>query len=217
MQETWVQSLGWEDPLRRGMATHSSILAWRIPWTEETGGLQSMGSQRVGQDWATNTFFLLSEANKTESPWLQGAHRVLGWAASGCYVATATRIHQTWTHSPWSTRMLHWALKSLSILCKIPFAPSPFWEEQVPSSVTRRRSQLETQEKQQVLSADGWQRNKTQSPTANCGGRKGRYHPRGGDSKGHWRDDLWAEMWIMGKNKPHPDTQWESQPGHTSS
>ena len=47
MQETWVQSLGWEDALERGMATHSSILAWRIPWTEEPGGLQSMGSQRV--------------------------------------------------------------------------------------------------------------------------------------------------------------------------
>ena len=44
--ETWVQSLGWEDPLEEGMATHSGILAWRIPWTEEPGGLQSMGSQR---------------------------------------------------------------------------------------------------------------------------------------------------------------------------
>ena len=56
MQETWVQSLGWEDPLEEGMATHSSILAWRIPWTEEPGRLQSMGSQRVRQDWATSTF-----------------------------------------------------------------------------------------------------------------------------------------------------------------
>ena len=50
MQETWVQSLGWEDPLEKGMATHSSILAWRISWTEELGRLQSMGSQRVGHD-----------------------------------------------------------------------------------------------------------------------------------------------------------------------
>ena len=47
MQETWVQSQGWEDPLEKEMATHSSILAWRIPWTEESGRLQSMGSQRV--------------------------------------------------------------------------------------------------------------------------------------------------------------------------
>ena len=52
--ETWVQSLNWEDPLEKGMATHSSILAWRIPWTEKRGRLQSMGSQRAGHNWATN-------------------------------------------------------------------------------------------------------------------------------------------------------------------
>ena len=50
MQETWVQSLGQEDPLEKGIATHSSILAWEIPWTEEPGGLQSIGSKRVGHD-----------------------------------------------------------------------------------------------------------------------------------------------------------------------
>ena len=50
MQETWVRSLGQEDPLEKGMATHSNILAWRIPWTKEPGGLQSMGLQRVGHD-----------------------------------------------------------------------------------------------------------------------------------------------------------------------
>ena len=50
MQETRVQSLGWEDPLEKGMKTHSSTLAWKIPWTEEPGRLQSMGSQRVGKD-----------------------------------------------------------------------------------------------------------------------------------------------------------------------
>ena len=49
-QETWVQSLGHEAPLEEGMATYSSILAWRIPWTEETGGLHSMGLQRVEHD-----------------------------------------------------------------------------------------------------------------------------------------------------------------------
>ena len=56
MQETQVWSLDWEDPLENGMATYSSILACRIPWTKEPGRLQSMGSQRVGHDWATNTF-----------------------------------------------------------------------------------------------------------------------------------------------------------------
>ena len=50
VQETWVWSLDGEDPLEESMATHSSILAWRIPWTEEPGGLQSMVSQRVGHD-----------------------------------------------------------------------------------------------------------------------------------------------------------------------
>ena len=50
MQETQVPSLGWEDPLEKGMATHSSIFAWKIPWTEEPGGLQSIGSQRVGHN-----------------------------------------------------------------------------------------------------------------------------------------------------------------------
>ena len=50
MRETWLPSLGWEDPLEEGMATHSTILAWRIPGTEEPGGLQSLGSQRAGHD-----------------------------------------------------------------------------------------------------------------------------------------------------------------------
>ena len=55
MQETWVWSLNWEDSLEKGMATHSSILAWRIPWTKKPGRLQSMWLQRVGHDWVTHT------------------------------------------------------------------------------------------------------------------------------------------------------------------
>ena len=61
MHETWVQSLGWEDPLEKEMATYSSTLAWRIPWTEEPGGLQSIGLQRVGHNWVTNTFTFTTE------------------------------------------------------------------------------------------------------------------------------------------------------------
>ena len=53
MQETWVQSLGWENPLEKEVATHSSILAWETPWTEEPGELQSTRSQRVGHNLAT--------------------------------------------------------------------------------------------------------------------------------------------------------------------
>ena len=61
MRETQVRSLGWEDPLEKGMATHSSILAWRSPWTEEPGGLWSMGSQRVSHDWVTFSFSALTD------------------------------------------------------------------------------------------------------------------------------------------------------------
>ena len=57
VQEIWVQSLAWEDPLEKGMATHFSILAWKIPWAEEPGRLQSMGLQRIRHNWVTNTFF----------------------------------------------------------------------------------------------------------------------------------------------------------------
>ena len=75
MQETWVRSLGREDPLEKEMATHSSILAWRFPWMEEPGGLQSTGLQRVGHDWATslthsciiNIYKQLEKALKTEN------------------------------------------------------------------------------------------------------------------------------------------------------
>ena len=54
MQESWVQSVDWKDPMEKGMATHSSILAWRIPRTQEPGRLQSVGSQSVGHDWVTH-------------------------------------------------------------------------------------------------------------------------------------------------------------------
>ena len=57
MLETWVQSLSPQDPLEKGMATQSSILAWKIPWTEELGGLQSMRLQRIGHNSATNTWY----------------------------------------------------------------------------------------------------------------------------------------------------------------
>ena len=69
VQETWVWSMGWEDPLEKEMETHSSVLAWKISWTEEHDGLQSMGSQRVGHDWATNTYLLILV---WEIPWTEG-------------------------------------------------------------------------------------------------------------------------------------------------
>ena len=80
MQETWVRFLGQEDLLEKGMATHSSILAWRIPWTEESGGLQSMGCQRVRHDWVT--FISLQWPHLTVIKWpnlqAQSHSKVLG-------------------------------------------------------------------------------------------------------------------------------------------
>ena len=70
MRETWVRSLGQEDPLEKEMATHSSTLAWKIPWMKEPGRLQSMGSQRVGHDWATSlTCSLLTKDVKCQLTW----------------------------------------------------------------------------------------------------------------------------------------------------
>ena len=93
MWENWVQSLGWKDPLERAMATHSSILAWRIPWIEESGRLWSLGSKRVRHDWATNTFSL-SQAHLC-SPWKSGLTDIS--TAQACWEAGA-HSRQTQEH-----------------------------------------------------------------------------------------------------------------------
>ena len=80
MQETWVWSLGWEDPLEKEMVTHSSILAWRIPWTENPGGLQSMGSQRVGHSWATSPRGFLVGTMGKESACNSGHRQMQVWS-----------------------------------------------------------------------------------------------------------------------------------------
>ena len=97
MRETWVQSLDQEDPLEKEMATHSSILAWRIPWTEEPSGLQSMGSQRVRHDWATsiqfNSIHMLVWARLAcESPGVFGRGMGQLWPAAGSG-ALNTTVH----------------------------------------------------------------------------------------------------------------------------
>ena len=58
MQDTWVWCLSWEDPMEKGMVAYSNILTWGIPWTEDSGGVQSLELQRVGHNWAINTFTL---------------------------------------------------------------------------------------------------------------------------------------------------------------
>ena len=83
VRETWVQSLGQEDPLKKDMATHSSTLAWKIPWTEEHNRLQSMGSQRVRHYWATSLHFIKMRMpqgrgwNISENHWLPTLHTSL--------------------------------------------------------------------------------------------------------------------------------------------
>ena len=90
MQETWVWSLAWENPLEKEMATHSSILASKIPWTEECGRLQSMGSQRVGHDWATS----LSLSPK------------LGEALRGQFLLTWSQTFKYWQRLPFLMLLL---------------------------------------------------------------------------------------------------------------
>ena len=71
IRETWVQSLGWEDPLEKEKATHSGTLAWKIPWMEKLGRLQSTASQRVRQDWATSLSLSLSMIAYGERCWIR--------------------------------------------------------------------------------------------------------------------------------------------------
>ena len=84
MWETWVQSLGWEDVLEKEMATHSSILAWKIPWMEEPGRLQSMGSQRVGHDWETSLSLFTYAVSLSKSP--STVQVLSSWKSALCWV-----------------------------------------------------------------------------------------------------------------------------------
>ena len=120
MWETQVWSLGWKDYLEKGMATHLSILAWRIPWTEEPGGLQSTESQRVGHNWATNTNTWENKDNFSQK-------------ANTTHLDSAafTVLKRLWTHLSYSSRrmemLLEWIVGSISkksrIWCGI-IAPS---------------------------------------------------------------------------------------------
>ena len=93
---TWIRSLGWEDPLEKGMATHSSILAWRIPWTEEPGRLQSMGLQRVRHDWAT---FIPVNTTSPEGERTQKMNNILRLSASISSFLVISKKHVWLTQS----------------------------------------------------------------------------------------------------------------------
>ena len=105
MWETWVRSLGREDPLEKEMATHSSILAWRIPWTEEPGGLPSTGSQRVGHDWATSlSLIVISTSQMRNSEAFRGS------------VNLTNVIYWRWQSWIWTQGCLTWIELSWHIL-----------------------------------------------------------------------------------------------------
>ena len=117
MQETWVQFLGQEVPLEKEVATHSSILAWRIPWTEEPGRLQSMGSQKVGHSLALS-FFLCSIAREsvTISCVLLGIQK-MGRDVGKLYSEKSGRrqVHSGWRSLTW--RSWRWATWKWDTLC----------------------------------------------------------------------------------------------------
>ena len=103
MQETRVRSLGQEDPLEKEMATRSSTLAWRIPWREEPGRLQSMGLQRVGHDWATSHAFLVLHAHA--AIWKERGH-LTTWGSPIEYGDQILRLLET-VHLPTEVSVSH--------------------------------------------------------------------------------------------------------------
>ena len=113
MRETWVRSLGQEDPLEKEMAIHSSILAWRIPWTEEPGGLQSTGSQRVGHNWATSpspSLSLMNIAHLIEIDMPQDLMANVFFPSLGMLKIPDSIIHQ------WKSLSLHYNSLDLSAI-----------------------------------------------------------------------------------------------------
>ena len=113
MQETWVWSPGWEDLLEKGMVTHSSILAWRIPWTEEPGRLQSMGSQRVRHNWDFHFHLCVSIPSsfeekghgygrpRTSSMWIWKSPKTYDKVVLDRMKGAMSQIFEEWQGSRW--------------------------------------------------------------------------------------------------------------------
>ena len=131
MRETWVRSLGWEDPLEKEKATKSSTLAWKIPWTEKPGRLQSMGSQRVGHDWATSLSLFTFIQLAMTSQWLDQKEApkhfpkpnlyrkkvvvTVWWCAAGLAQYSFLNPSKTITSDKYSHQVdeMHWKLQHL--------------------------------------------------------------------------------------------------------
>ena len=103
MQETWAWSLGLEDPLEEEMATHSSILAWEIPWTEESRGLQSMGLQRFGHNWVEKAMAPHSSTLAWKTPWMEEPGRLQSMGSR--------RVGHDWVTSLSLFTFMHWRRK----------------------------------------------------------------------------------------------------------
>ena len=119
--DTWFRSLVWEDPLEKEMATHSSILAWKIPWTEEPGVLQSKGSQRVGHDWATT--FQETQTGALYQP------RGVGWG--GRWVGVSKGREYMCTYG-WL--ILRFDRKQQNSLKQLSFNKKRNWKKELPKA-----------------------------------------------------------------------------------
>ena len=131
MRETWVRSLGWEDPLEKEMAIHSRTIAWKIPWTEEPGRLQSMGSQRVRHNWVTSLIHSLTGASLVaqlvknlpamQETWAQS----LGWE-DPLEKGKATHSSILAWRIPWTT--VHWSQRvGQDWVTSLSFFLLPWW------------------------------------------------------------------------------------------
>ena len=123
MWETWVRSLGWEAPLEKEMATHSSILAWRIPWREEPSRLHSMGSQRVGHNWATSLSCFASMWNKCNAS--LNIHLALLFFGTGMKTLFPVLCHCWVFQICWYIECNTWTTSSFRIWNSSTGIPSP--------------------------------------------------------------------------------------------
>ena len=163
VQETWVWSLGGEESLEEGMATHSSILAWRMPWTEEPGGLQSMGLQRVGHDW--------SDWARTHAGWRMQmdsqVKRYVGWGLGGSQAQL-----QSWSRSAlpfWYLDLPTWNLSEPCAI-KMFMEASSFRHEQslTPFSVLLSQENGGEAENSKLLIMSLWWQAPILEPTQSC-------------------------------------------------
>ena len=109
----WVQSLGRENPLDKEMATHSSILAWKIPWTEESGRLQSMGSQRVGHNWVTLLFQVRTQFHSFTCKCPFSKHQLLKTTFSPLWIFSTLIKDQLTIYAPikfWALFCVPWSI-----------------------------------------------------------------------------------------------------------